>query len=96
MQRIASSLLIPLLALLLSGCAHSGGTPGYYWQSLRGHLALLQAARPVQEWIDSPDTPAPLRARLELARKARAFAVTDLALPDNASYRRYARLDRRA
>lgn len=96
MQRIASSLLIPLLVLLLSGCAHSGGTPGYYWQSLRGHLALLQAARPVQEWIDSPDTPAPLRARLELARKARAFAVTDLALPDNASYRRYARLDRRA
>lgn len=83
-------------ALLLAGCAQPGGQLGYYWQSLRGHLALLQAARPVQEWIDNPDTPAPLRARLELAQKARAFAVTDLGLPDNASYRRFARLDRSA
>ncbi|WP_404301435.1 aminopeptidase [Alicycliphilus denitrificans] len=91
--------LRPLLlaaALLLGGCAQSGGTPGYYWQSLRGHLELLQAARPVQEWIDRADTPAPLRERLALAQNARSFAVTELALPDNASYRRYARLERSA
>lgn len=89
---------LPLLAtaLLLCGCAQSGGSLGYYWQSLRGHLALLQAAEPVQQWLDKPDTPAPLRARLALAQQARAFAVTDLALPDNASYHRFARLERRA
>ncbi|MBS0293870.1 MAG: aminopeptidase [Proteobacteria bacterium] len=94
----AAPLRVLLLAgaLLLAGCAQSGGQLGYYWQSLRGHLAILQAARPVQDWIDNPDTPAPLRARLVLAQKARAFAVTDLGLPDNASYRRYARLDRSA
>ena len=89
---------LPLLmtALLLGGCAQSGASLGYYWQSLRGHLALLQAARPVQQWLDSPETPAPLRARLELAQEARAFAVRELALPDNASYHRYARLQRSA
>lgn len=89
---------LPLLAtaLLLCGCAHSGGSLGYYWQKLRGHLALLQAAEPVQQWLDKPDTPAPLRARLALVQQARAFAVTDLALPDNASYHRFARLERRA
>jgi len=88
--------LLLTTALLLTGCAQSGGTPGYYWQSLRGHLALLQGARPVQDWIAEADTPAPLRARLALAQRARVFAVSDLALPDNASYRRYARLDRKA
>ena len=88
----------PLLAaaLLLGGCAQSGGTLGYYWQSLRGHLEIMNAARPVQEWITHPDTSAPLRERLQLAQRARAFAVDELALPDNASYRRYARLDRTA
>ena len=89
-------LLVLATALLLGGCAQSGGTLGYYWQSLRGHLAIVQAAQPVQAWIDSPETPAPLRARLALAQQARDFAVAELALPDNASYRRYARLERRA
>ncbi|MCZ2103307.1 MAG: aminopeptidase [Comamonadaceae bacterium] len=77
---------------LLAGCA---GT-GYYWQSLRGHLALLNAARPLPQWIADPATPEPLRERLQLAERVRAFAVRELALPDNASYHRYARIDRRA
>ncbi len=84
------------LALLLGGCAQPGDALGYYWQSLRGHLHILQAARPLPEWIASADTPAPLRARLVLAQQVRDFASSALALPDNASYRRYARLDRPA
>lgn len=90
--RPAAVLLASASALLLPGC----GTLGYYWQSARGHLALLQAARPVPEWIASPDTSSALRARLQLAAQARAFAVNALALPDNASYHRYAQLGRRA
>ncbi|ABM31372.1 putative aminopeptidase [Paracidovorax citrulli] len=85
-----------LAGALLAGCAHTGDTLGYYWQSVRGHLQIMRAAEPVDDWIARPDTAAPLRARLELARKARAFAVTELHLPDNASYRRYADLGRRA
>ncbi|WP_313080947.1 aminopeptidase [Pulveribacter sp.] len=93
---LAQTLLLAGACTLLAGCAHGGGTLGYYWQSLRGHLALLHAARPVPEWLAEPDTPAPLRQRLELALQAREFASRVLALPDNASYRRYARLDRSA
>ena len=37
-----------------------------------------------------------LRERLQLSQRARAFAVTELGLPDNASYRRYADLHRKA
>lgn len=82
--------------MLLAGCAQTGDALGYYWQSLRGHLDILQAARPLPEWLDAPDTPEPLRQRLRLAQQVRAFASAQLALPDNASYRRYARLPRSA
>jgi len=80
------------LLLLLTGCADTR----YYWQSVNGHLALMQAARPVNDWLGDPETPAALRERLALSQRMRSFAVTDLALPDNPSYRRYADLQRRA
>lgn len=92
MRHIVRILLLLVVGVLLAGCA---GT-GYYWQSLRGHLALLHAARPLPEWIDDPQTPPALRQRLLLAERARHFAVTELALPDNASYTRYAQLHRSA
>lgn len=83
------------LALLGAGCASTTGV-GYYWQSVTGHLRLMQAARPVDQWLSDPQTPSALKDRLALAQRIRNFAVTDLALPDNASYHRYADLQRRA
>lgn len=83
------------LAVLSAGCASTTGV-GYYWQSVTGHLRLMQAARPVEQWLTDPSTPEALKARLALAQRIRAFAVSELALPDNASYHRYADLRRRA
>ena len=81
-----------LAAGMLSGCT----TASYYAQSIEGHLALMGAAKPVEQLLADPATPPDLKARLALAQRIRAFAVTDLALPDNASYHRYADLKRRA
>ena len=84
------------------GCASTGGAPGsmgplaYYSQSIGGHLDLVQRARPVDEWLADPATPPALRERLQLAQRLRSFAVSALGLPDNASYRRYADLQRTA
>ncbi len=89
-------LAVVATALALGGCAGPTTGVGYYWQSVSGHLQLMQAARPVQDWIDDPQTPAPLKDRLALAQRIRHFASTELALPDNASYHRYADLKRRA
>lgn len=94
--RLAAPLLALLAGLALAGCAHTEGALGYYWQSVQGHARLLQAARPLDEWIANESTPAPLRARLQLAQRARHFAVQELGLPDNASYRNYADLGRSA
>jgi len=56
----------------------------------------MNAARPVQDWIADPQTPAPLRERLQLASRMRDFSVAELHLPANNSYRRYVELDRTA
>lgn len=76
----------------LSGCAQLS----YYWQSVSGHLELLQAARPVDDWLADPATSPELRERLQLSQTLRDYASRELALPDNASYRRYADLKRPA
>jgi len=79
------------LALLLSGCADTR----YYSQSVAGHLQLMGAARPIENWLADAAAPAALKQRLRQAQDIRHFAVTDLQLPDNASYHRYANLQRR-
>jgi predicted aminopeptidase len=92
MSRRPAVAALVLAAGALGGCADTG----YYWQALRGHAELMHAARPVDDWIAQEQTPEPLRQRLRLAQAMREFAVTELALPDNASYRRYADLGRPA
>ncbi|WP_298213792.1 aminopeptidase [Acidovorax sp.] len=84
------------LCCALAGCASATGSLGYYLQSLRGHAQLMQAAEPIDHWIARTDISPALRERLQLAQRARAFAVAELGLPDNASYRRYADLKRPA
>ena len=85
-----------LVVLLGAGCASNTTGVGYYWQSVTGHLKLMQAARPVDDWLADDAASPTLKQRLENARRIRAFAVSELALPDNASYHRYADLQRRA
>ena len=87
-----AALLAGALLLGLTGCA----SLGYYWQSVSGHLTLMGAARPVDDWLQDSETPEKLKNRLALSQQIRRFAVSELKLPDNASYQRYADLKRKA
>ncbi|TAG32997.1 MAG: aminopeptidase [Polaromonas sp.] len=84
--------LAAVASLSLAGCS----TAGYYWQSVSGHLSLMNAARPVGDWLADAQTPEPLKARLAMSQRIRSFAVAELKLPDNPSYQRYADLRRSA
>ena len=88
----ATAGLVLAATLCLSGCANLG----YYWQSVTGHLNIMAAARPVEDLVAEPQTSPRLRERLLLSQRIRAFAVSELKLPDNPSYRRYADLHRNA
>ena len=87
-----TALLAAAAVSLTTGCS----TLAYYGQAVSGHLDLVQRARPVPDWLADPATPAPLRERLALSQQMRDFAIAELALPDNRSYRRYADLGREA
>lgn len=95
MAALGSGVAMLLLAgtvCLTSGCS----TLGYLGQSVGGHLDLMQRARPVDEWLADGATAEPLKRKLELTQRMRAFAVRELRLPDNASYTRYADIGRPA
>lgn len=95
---MAAAGVVGVVALALTAvCLTSGcSSLGYYAQAASGHVSLLNKARPVPEWLADETTPQPLRERLALSQRLRDFAVSELKLPDNASYRRYAELGRPA
>lgn len=90
--------LVGVIALAVAAlCLTTGCTTlGYYAQSAGGHLALLGAAKPVSDWLADDALPPATQARLALSQRMRDFAVSELQLPNNASYRRYADLQRPA
>lgn len=79
-------MLLTLLTLPLAGC--------FYLQAVEGHMDLMSRRQPIDQLLADPATSPELSAKLRLVSRARDFAVTDLALPDNDSYRTYVQLDR--
>lgn len=80
------TLTFALIAIPLSGC--------YLTQAALGQLEIVAKRKPITAVLANPATPVPLRQRLEYVSDARAFAINELGLPDNASYRSYADLER--
>ncbi len=89
---VATGVVVMALVCTTTGC----GTVGYLAQSTMGHVAVMSSAKPVSEWLQDETTPEPLRQRLATSQRMRDFAVSELKLPDNQSYRRYADLGRTA
>ena len=82
--------LLFLFVSALGGCAEIG----YYAQAAHGEMSVLSSARPIPDVLDDPQTGDKLKGRLQKVQQIRAFAVSELALPDNGSYKSYADLKR--
>jgi predicted aminopeptidase len=87
--RAATAAIVAAAVAVLGGCASYSDGPGYYWQTVVGHLDVVRRARPVDAVLNDPSTDPALRARLERAREIRAFASRELGLPANGSYTSY-------
>ena len=96
LARLPRAALIAFVLLLppLANCSDWADGPGYYWQSVAGHLAVMRAARPIEGLLDDPSLDGTLRSRLRSVVEIRRFASASLALPDNRSYTEYADLRR--
>ena len=80
--------------MLLAAVAASCSNLAYYYQSVSGQLDVWSRQRDIQAVVANPETPEPLRAKLKTALEIRNFASAELGLPQNASYRTYANLER--
>src|SRR6202050_5230339 len=93
-RRSLTLLKTRLLAMALIGATLPGCAIGYFTQAAQGQWRLLRARRPIEQVIADPASSEELKARLRVVQDARDFAVTDLGLPDNRSYRTYSDLKR--
>lgn len=89
-QHALTRVLLGVALLSLGGCASFD----YYLQAAHGQFEIWQRQRPISHWLEQPDTPTALRAKLALVERARRFAATQLALSDHGSYHSYADLGR--
>ncbi|MGK5022202.1 aminopeptidase [Janthinobacterium lividum] len=90
LARWPARLLVATLCLLLGGCTQLR----YYTQAAQGQYAVWSGARPIGDWLADPAAEPKLKARLARAQQIRRFAVSELDLPDNGSYKNYAALPR--
>lgn len=79
-------MLVGVLLLQSGGC--------YYMQAVNGQLELLRKREPIQEVVQEADLNDEIRRRLTMVLEVRQFAVDELKLPDNDSYRTYVDLER--
>jgi predicted aminopeptidase len=89
-KTIARALALAGVGGVLAGCS----TVGYYAHLAAGEMAVLRARVPIERLIADPHADPALRARLQLALRARAFASDTLKLPRNKSYTTYADIHR--
>ena len=83
-------ILAVTLCLLVAGCANIA----YYAQAVEGQMKLMAGTRPIPDVVNDAATDPKLRQQLERVIAIREFASSELALPNNGSYRSYADLGR--
>jgi predicted aminopeptidase len=81
---------------VLSAIALISGSSGgcYLLESAQGQLSLMSKREPIPQVIKNPETPPQVRSQLQAVSEIRDFAIHDLGLPDNGSYRSYADVGR--
>ncbi len=87
-------LLTSIVALSVLGLLFACSDAGYYVQSITGHFDVMAKARPIDALVGDPQTAADERQKLIKVLDLRNFAVTELGLPDNGTYRQYADIGR--
>jgi len=85
-HRLGRMLFVLAASLLIGGC--------YLVQAATGQWEITSKRQPIARLLSDANTPESLRNRLQYVSEARAFASSELGLPDNDSYRSYADLGR--
>jgi len=85
-RKLLRAVVIAGSLVWVSGC--------YYMQAASGQLEVMNKREPIADIVNASGTSTELAARLRLVSTARQFAIDELGLPDNDSYRSYADIGR--
>jgi predicted aminopeptidase len=69
----------------MSGCR----TLSFYGQAIKGQYQIIAHEQKITKLLADPETPAPLKAKLELVQNLRVFAKEGLQLPVDGHYEKY-------
>jgi predicted aminopeptidase len=90
--------MLRYLGLAILGAVACSAIPGcalpFYMQAVGGQLELLRKRTPIETLLENPNIDASLREELKHVAEIRRFAVEELHLPDNGSYKSYVDLER--
>lgn len=89
-RHLVQTALWTVILLVLTACSEVS----YCAKCVVGHLDVLSRTRPIAEVLQDPQVPEAERRQLAKVLMIRAFAVKELGLPDNDSYRLYANVGR--
>jgi predicted aminopeptidase len=90
LRRWAVALGLLLAVLAMSGCQSFS----YYRQAIKGQYRIVAHRERIEKLLADPQAPAPLKAKLHLVQRLRAFAARDLRLPLDGHYEKYADVHR--
>lgn len=82
-------IVISVLCISFSACT----TISYYHQSISGHFKMISKREQIVDIVNDSARDEKLIKQLNLALELRAFASSELKLPENDSYRSYVQLD---
>src|SRR5215471_13832702 len=90
LKRAAIGLLLLGIVAAVSGCHPLG----FYGQALKGQYQIFAHEEKIGKLMADTNTPSRLKSRFELLDHLRAFAASDLKLPVDDHYQKYADLNR--
>jgi len=90
LKRVAIGLLLLGIVAAVSGCH----TLGFYGQAFKGQYQIFAHEEKIQKLMADTNTQPRLRTQFELLEQLRAFAASDLKLPVDDHYQKYADVGR--
>ena len=91
LRLLGVAFVVAVLATVLSGCQ----TVTYYKQAIRGQYQIFANRQPIEKLLSSTNTPSDLKEKFRLVMDLRRFAATELKLPVDGHYNRFADVKRR-
>lgn len=89
-KKLWQMICLSAAVILSGGCAQFS----YYVQAAQGQMDIVAQAKPIDALLTNPETDQSLKSRLRQVQEIRRFAVRELGLPENGSYKKYADLKR--